>query len=99
MGATENSTPPIRQVATKEFGLLVFFLFAGLVLLPVLIYFVGQSVFGDYEGVGYGDFFSGLSEKIRNGDWASWFLILSPYFAWQCLRLMAYGWRLAGRST
>jgi len=98
MSATENSTNPVRQAATKELGLLVFLLFAGLVLLPVLIYFVGQIVFGDYAGVGYGDFFGGLSAKVRSGEWASWFLILSPYLGWQCLRLMAYGWRLAGRS-
>lgn len=73
------------------------FLFLGLVLLPVAIYLVGQAIFGEYGGAGFGDFYSGLSSRIRGGDAAAWFLVLSPYLGWQTLRLIALGWRLAGR--
>lgn len=94
---TTTRTPGIRQLATKEIALFTGLLFLGLVLMPILIYFVGQSVFGTYGGVGYGDFFGTLSAKVRSGDIVAWFLILSPYLGWQCLRLMIFAWRLSGR--
>lgn len=94
---TTTKPPGIRQLATKEIALFTGLLFLGLVIMPILIYFVGQSVFGTYGGVGYGDFFGTLSDKVRNGDIVAWFLILSPYLGWQCLRLMAFAWRISGR--
>lgn len=96
-----NTTPKpsgIRQLVTKEIAFLAGFLFVGLVVMPLIIYQVGQAVFGAYGGVGYGDFFGTLSAKVRGGDGVAWFLIMSPYIGWQCLRLMFLGWRLAGRS-
>lgn len=71
--------------------------FVGLVLLPFMIYQVGLAVFGTYGGVGYGDFFAKLGEKIRQGDIVAWFLILSPYLGWQCLRLLMAAWRASAR--
>jgi len=61
--------------------------------MPVVIYLVGQAVFGAYGGNGYGDFFGTLSEKVRHGDRVAWFLILSPYLGWQCVRMSAFAWR------
>ncbi len=95
---TEANTSNIRQLATKEAALFVGFLLFGLALLPLLIYYVGQIVFGEYSGLGYGDFFGTLSSKIRSGDWVASLLILSPYLVWQCLRLMVAAWKLAGRG-
>lgn len=95
---TTAQTPGLRQIATKETALLSAFLFFGLVLLPLLIYYVGQAVFGAYSGVGYGDFFGTLSQKVRNGDAVAWFLVVSPYLGWQCLRLAVFAWRLVGRE-
>ena len=95
-----NSTtkpPEYRRLATKEIALLVGFLFLGLVIMPMIIYSVGQSVFGTYGGTGYVDFFGTLSGKVRGGDIVAWFLILSPYLAWQGLRLMMFAWRISGR--
>lgn len=89
--------PELRQLARKEIALLVGFLFLGLVIMPIVIYFVGQSVFGTYGGVGYVDFFGTLSGKVRSGDLVAWFLILSPYLGWQCLRLMSFAWRSVDR--
>lgn len=94
---TTTKPPALRQLATKEIALFTGLLFLGLVILPILIYFVGQSVFGAYGGVGYVDFFGTLGSKIRNGDIVAWFLILSPYLGWQCLRLMVFAWRFTGR--
>jgi len=87
----------MRKAITRVMGLLVGFLFLGLVILPVAIYVVGQAIFGDYGGGSYGHFYSELSSRIRAGDSAAWFLVLSPYLGWQTLRLVALGWRSAGR--
>ncbi len=87
----------LRKAVIREAALLLGFVFVGLVLLPLAIYFVGQAIFGDYGGDGYGHFFSELSGRIRAGDAAAWFLVLSPYLGWQSLRLIALGWRTAGR--
>ena len=89
----------LRKNLRKEIGLLAGLLFFGLVIMPVAIYWLGQSVFGAYGGHGYGDFFGTLSSKIRAGDAVAWFLILAPYLTWQCLRLMALAWRMSGRTT
>lgn len=90
------TTPRIRRIATKELALLTTLLFLGFVVMPLLIYNVGQAVFGQYGGLGYSDFFGTLSAKVRNGDVVAWFLILSPYLGWQCLRLMIFALRLSG---
>ena len=87
----------MRKAITWEAAMLLGLLFLGLVLLPVAIYVVGQAIFGDYGGGSYGHFYSELSSRIRAGDIAAWFLVLSPYLGWQTLRLVALGWRSAGR--
>jgi len=86
----------LRQRATKEFAILAGFLFLGLVVVPIIIFQVGQVIFGAYGGAGYGDFYGTLSAKVRSGDSVAWFLVLSPYLGWQCLRLLVFSWRLAG---
>lgn len=68
-------------------------IFAGLVLLPITIYLVGQSVFGAYDGIGFGDFYGTLGAKVRDGDPVAWFLILSPNLGWFCVRLSVLAWR------
>jgi hypothetical protein len=95
---TTTIPTPLRQRATKEVALFAGLLFIGLVVVPIIIYKVGQSVFGTYGGVGFADFFATLSGNIRGGDTVAWFLILSPYLGWQCLRLTALFWRLTGRK-
>lgn len=86
-----------KQVALKEAALFFGLLFFGFVLMPVAIYLVGKEIFGNYGGYGYADFFGTLSAKIRSGEGVAWFLVLSPYLAWQTLRLTVFGWRRASR--
>ncbi len=86
-----------KQTATRELALFVGLLFVGLVIMPVAIYQVGQLVFGAYGGVGYGDFFARLSERIRHFDLSAWILVLSPWIGWQILRLSGAAWRLTRR--
>lgn len=88
-----------RKTIRKEIGLLAGLLFFGVVLMPVAIYLVGQSIFGAYGGQGYGDFFGNLSLKLRSRDAVAWFLVFSPYLVWQSLRMMALAWRSAGGES
>jgi hypothetical protein len=95
---TSKSTQSnLQRIVTKEIALLVGFLFVGLVVMPYIIYLVGESVFDSYAGAGYWHFFATLSAKVRSGDMVAWFLIFSPYMGWQCLRLAAKAWRVSGR--
>ena len=87
----------ILRIIRKEAFLLIGFLFLGLVVLPIAIYAVGDAIFGEYGGHGYRQFFGDLSGRIRDGDRAAWFLVLSPYVAWQTMRLIGLGWRLTRR--
>jgi len=94
--AGKQPTSP-GKIIKKEAALFAVMLFVGLVILPIAVWFVGKSIFGAYGGAGYSDFFGTLSGKIRNGDLVAWFLVLSPWLTWQCLRLMAFGWRVAAK--
>jgi hypothetical protein len=85
----------MKNTVRREIALLFVLLFVGLVLMPLGIYLVGREVFGEYGGHGYGDYFGTLSGKIRSRDAVAWFLVLSPYLAWQFVRLTAFAWRLA----
>ncbi len=85
----------LKHLARKEGALFVGLLFFGLVLMPIIIYWIGNNVFGNYGGYGFGDFFGTLSGKIRHGEFVAWFFVLSPYLAWQTLRLTVFAWRKA----
>ena len=82
-----------KAAAKRELALFAGLLFVGFVLMPILIYEVGQIVFGEYGGAGYSEFFGSLSGRIRSGDPVAWFLVLSPWLGWQCLRLTGLAWR------
>ena len=93
---SEQTNSPSR-VIRKEAAAFAGFLFFGLVLLPILIWFVGKAVFGAYGGAGFAEFYGTLSGKIRSGDLVAWFLVLSPWLAWQVLRMALVGWRAAAK--
>jgi hypothetical protein len=80
----------------KEATWLAVLLVAGLVILPVSIYLVGQAVFGEYGAGGLGDFYVHLLGKFMSGEPVVWFLLLSPYLLWQLCRLTIWGFRRLG---
>ena len=88
----------LKQRLKFETGLFIGLLFCGFVLMPIAIWFIGQNVFGAYGGEGYDDFFGRLSARIRGGDMASWFLVLSPWIVILILRLMARAWRSTNQT-
>ncbi len=88
----------IKQIVTNESALFLGLFFVGIAILPLAIYFVGNTVFGAFEGNGYSEFFGSIGSRIRSGDRAAWFLVASPYLAVMTLRLMAWGWRGTART-
>jgi len=93
---SEQTLSPHRTIR-KEAAVFAALLFCGLVLLPILVWFVGKVVFGAYGGEGFAEFYGTLSGKIRSFDLAAWFLVLSPWLGWQVVRLTLFGWRAAGK--
>jgi len=89
---------PLKQKVLNELALALSFLFAGLVLLPLAIYLTGESVFGEYAGAGFSDFFRRLGGDIREGRSVVWFLVLSPYLILMLLRLTIWGFLRIRRS-
>lgn len=85
--------PPVRELL-----LFVFLLLAGLSLLPLAIFFVGDLIFGEYGGDGFGHFLESIFKRLGNGDRFAWLLVLSPYIVLQLLRSMRIAWRLIGSA-
>ena len=72
-------------------------LFVGLLIMPIAVYMVGNSVFGKYSGNGFSDFYGMVHRAIRDGEPAILFLVLSPYIIWQMMRLTVWGFRKTWR--
>lgn len=89
---------PLKQKILNELALALTLFLAGLVLLPLAIYLTGQSVFGEYGGAGFSDFFRRLSGEIREGSLVVWFLVLSPYLIIMLLRLTIWGFLRSKRA-
>ena len=89
---------PIKQKVMNELTLALSLFFAGLVLLPLAVYLTGQSVFGEYVGHGFSDFFRRLSGEVRDGRPVVWFLVLSPYLIVMLLRLTIWAYLRARRA-
>ena len=88
---------PIKQKIMNERALALTLVFAGMVLLPLSIYLTGQSVFGEYGGAGFSDFFGRLRGELREGRPVVWFLVLSPYLILMLLRFTIWAFLKARR--
>jgi len=75
-----------KRLLYREAVTLLLLGLAGVLFLPLSIYFVGAEIFGDYAGSGFGDFYRDLHSKLREGNAVVTFLMLSPYLVWQLLR-------------
>lgn len=82
-----------KESALRETALFLGLLLAGLVIVPIAIYWIGSQLLGEFGGYGFADFYGSLAARVRSLDAATWFLVLSPYLAIQVLRLTLFGWR------
>ena len=90
----------IRSLSIRKEALLLLILFVGgIVLMPAVIYFIGQMIFGDYGGDGFGGFFGAIGTKLLAADGVAWLLVASPYLILQCLRITAYAWRRSSKTS
>ena len=89
---------PTKQRALNELALALALVFAGIVLLPLAIYFTGQSIFGEYSGAGFSEFYRRLSGEVREGRPVVWFLVLSPYLILMLLRITFWAFLRAKRA-
>jgi len=87
-----------KKTVARELALFLVLFLAGLVALPIAIFLTGQSLFGEYGGAGFSDFYQRLHGELRSGEPVVWFLMLSPYIAWQLLRLTVLCFRRVGKS-
>ena len=95
-----HTNESIRSLSIRKEALLLLILFAaGIVLMPAVIYFIGQMIFGNYGGDGFGDFFGTIGKKLIAADGVAWLLVASPYLILQCLRITAYAWRRSSKKS
>ncbi len=87
------SPQSLKKTAKKESALFLCLLFTGLLILPLAVYLVGKSVFGEYGGTGFSAFYGALHSAIRAGDPVVLFLVLSPYAIWQLSRFTAWAFK------
>ena len=74
------------QTLKSELVLAAALFAAGLLLLPLAIFWVGQFVVGAYEGDGVGDLIGSIWSGLGQGDATAWILVASPYIAIQLIR-------------
>ncbi len=89
----------LTNPAIREAMLFTILLAVGIILLPVAIFLVGEVVFGDYGGDGFGQFLESIFTRLFDGDRFAWFLILSPYIVVQLLRVLGLAWRATAAPT
>jgi len=76
-----------------ELGLALIGLLVGAGLMPILIFFVGVSLLGRYEGAGLGRTFSALYSGLVHGSIASWVVFLGPYALYLLFMGLRAWWR------
>jgi hypothetical protein len=73
----------------KEIAILVAALAVGALLGPMIVFLVGQAVFGPYAGgAGMGTFYGQFWRELANADPIPWMMLISPYLLLQWLRLL-----------
>ncbi len=69
----------------------------GCALMPVLIFLVGSSALGRYEGAGIGRMFQSLYGGLESGSVASWIVLLGPYGLYLLFRASWLWWRVSAK--
>lgn len=91
-----DAGPSLKDRILKQTAVIGALILAGLLVLPILIYLVGRSVFGEYGGGDFSAFYVRLHQDLRSGEPATVFLMLSPCLLWLLLRLSLWLFRRLG---
>ena len=96
-------TAAVKAHLRRETLFAVILILAGLILVPVSIWFVGEALFGSYAGDGFGGFYAELMGRLGQGSVVAWFLVLSPLLVIASARLtviaLQFSRRRAGKSS
>ena len=68
-------------------------LFVGVVLMPMLIFYVGAAALGRYEGAALGHLYGSVFAGLREPSTAAWIVILGPYGLFVLFRALRAWWR------
>lgn len=89
----------IANSMKKELTIAAALIGAGLLLLPLAVYWVGQRIVGDYESdAGLWGLLTDIWLDFFSLELGAWLLVLSPYATIQLVRLALKAWR-RGRSV
>lgn len=91
--------PSPRQRIVKHLAVIGALVLTGFLFLPILVYFVGRAVFGEYGAAGFPAFYGQLHQDLRNGEPAAALLLFSPCLFWLLLRLTLWGFRRTGSRS
>ena len=65
----------------------------GLLVAPVVVYFVGGAVFGPYAAGGYLRLMGDILKAMAHGSLPFWLFVLGPYGAVWLWRICRWSWR------
>jgi hypothetical protein len=82
---------------SRELWLTAIALAAGFGLMPVLIYFLGSSLLGRYEGASLRRIFGSIYAGVQSGSAASWIVLLGPYGLYLIFRALRLLWRASAK--
>jgi hypothetical protein len=82
---------------SRELWLTAFALTAGFGLMPVLIYLLGSSLLGRYEGASLHRTFESIYAGVQSGSVASWIVLFGPYGLYLIFRALRLLWRASAR--
>jgi len=82
---------------SRELWLTGIALAVGFGLMPLIIYFLGSSILGRYEGASVRRTFASLYEGLQAGSAASWIVLLGPYGLYLSFRGLRFLWRASAR--
>lgn len=84
--------PWTAELIVAGIGLLL-----GVVLMPVLIFYVGVATLGRFDGASLGHLYSSLFGGLREASVASWMVFLGPYGLYLLFRALRAWWRASAR--
>ena len=82
---------------SRELWLTALALAAGFGLMPVLIYVVGSSTLGRYDGASLRRVFETLYAGVQSGSASSWIVLFGPYGLYLIFRGLRLLWRASAK--